>query len=30
MGVEFESLDEEARQRIDELVQGLRVDRQRG
>jgi uncharacterized protein (TIGR02266 family) len=30
MGIEFENLDESARSRIDELVQALRVDRQRG
>jgi type IV pilus assembly protein PilZ len=29
MGVEFENLDADARLRIDELVQTLRVDRQR-
>ena len=30
MGVEFENLDAQARGRIDEIIQGLRVDRQRG
>jgi type IV pilus assembly protein PilZ len=29
MGVEFENLDENARRQIDEIVQSLRVDRQR-
>ena len=29
MGIEFENLDEGARLRIDEIVQALRVDRQR-
>ena len=29
MGIEFESLDADARLRIDEIVQALRVDRQR-
>jgi type IV pilus assembly protein PilZ len=29
MGIEFENLDQKARQQIDELVQRLRVDRQR-
>jgi type IV pilus assembly protein PilZ len=29
MGIEFENLDETARLRIDEVVQALRVDRQR-
>jgi type IV pilus assembly protein PilZ len=29
MGVEFENLDEDARRQIDEIVQSLRVDRQR-
>ena len=29
MGVEFENLDEGARRQIDEIVQSLRVDRQR-
>ena len=30
MGIEFENLDAQARGRIDEIIQGLRVDRQRG
>lgn len=29
MGVEFENLDRDARRKIDEIVQGLRVDRKR-
>ncbi len=30
MGVEFENLDAESRRRIDEIIQGLRVDLHRG